>query len=768
MLLFATGFALGGLALLIIAVQKVVKKTPPSQNIPPANQPPSYMQPQPPQLPSYNWSLNSSRVQKLALGQGSGRGTDAPQPKDASLGIEDGEFGLVPIACSSIQAKIPVFQPEPVHRAERVYEEPPSAPLPNSVAIPVEEAPDPNAVATPAAYFREQPAIQDIPTRKIKKLSNRADHVTAVAVPMNPDGEIQNFFRNPEPDAADVIEIQTPETAVPCSVEHRDPPQTLDLEEAGVVELAAQEVNGDAESEEMPPIPCKQLNPEQIIKSDSIIDSAPDFEPVSEPDQILDSVPVPKPEPKLELEPEPKSKPASNAAAEPKPGSSNKRTGAGKSTQTRKKKKKKARSQQKKARPRQKKAPPIPTGLPAERVVPAGEGKTDSKKDSERTEKKSDKAGLKNKAAGFLREYTEKLTKMVPKSACDAARPILCCACVAVCLLCLSLFFYFDKNPVVDESPIIVDIPRETQMPEFPDESKPDLPDDTRSEPVSNEESPKYMMAVIGEQEAVSAAAEGFEPSFESDDYTDVPFYALSFAIQLDSDPGEEYQKIQVFDSTTMEDLTSTANSILHVYTGAIPSNDYFMTHPVKSAPVVSSAVSEEIITCVFVSLEKRTIHDLKVILSQASSGTDTLMEHEIVVNSPIEDLILTPTYPMGNGLLKLGEQYYVVEAGTGIGSVPDENKYVTRKLRCVSLPLTGSVSGLDASSTALFDRQTGEKRELPAGTSMYYKEEYKESEALMEIAFGIQLCDGSYDEATDFLDNSFPGYIIGDHAILF
>ena len=143
-------------------------------------------------------------------------------------------------------------------------------------------------------------------------------------------------------------------------------------------------------------------------------------------------------------------------------------------------------------------------------------------------------------------------------------------------------------------------------------------------------EEPRYKMAMIGEQEVVSSTAEGFEPNFEVSDYTNVPFYALTFAIQLDSDPGSEFQKIQVLDADTMEDLTSTGSSILHVYTGEIPSDEYLIAHPVKSAPVISSAVSDEIITCVFVSLEKRSIYDLKVILYQATSGADTLTEKEI------------------------------------------------------------------------------------------------------------------------------------------
>ena len=135
-----------------------------------------------------------------------------------------------------------------------------------------------------------------------------------------------------------------------------------------------------------------------------------------------------------------------------------------------------------------------------------------------------------------------------------------------------------------------------------------------------------------------------------------------------------------------MEDLTSTGSSILHVYTGEIPSDEYLIAHPVKSAPVISSAVSDEIITCVFVSLEKRSIYDLKVILYQATSGADTLTEKEVMVNGRPEDLRMTAVYPMGNSLMRLGDQYYVAESGTVIGYVPDENKYLTMKNSCLYL----------------------------------------------------------------------------------
>ena len=70
-LLFAVGFALTGLALLISTVSKAMTKPPPSQNLPPtAPQPPPCQQAPVPS--AYNWSLNGARVQKLALGQGSG------------------------------------------------------------------------------------------------------------------------------------------------------------------------------------------------------------------------------------------------------------------------------------------------------------------------------------------------------------------------------------------------------------------------------------------------------------------------------------------------------------------------------------------------------------------------------------------------------------------------------------------------------------------------------------------------------------------------
>ena len=198
-LLFAVGFALTGLALLISTVSKAMTKPPPSQNLPPTAPQPLPCQ-QAPVPSAYNWSLNGARVQKLALGQGSG-GAGLPTYTGEQLFMgqpEETEPGLIPMSYSVIPAQIPVFTPELVHRAQRVYETPEPAPIPHSVAMPVGEAPEPNAVATPASYFREPPVVQDVSGRKIKEVVNRANRPSSVATPINPDGEARGFFREEE------------------------------------------------------------------------------------------------------------------------------------------------------------------------------------------------------------------------------------------------------------------------------------------------------------------------------------------------------------------------------------------------------------------------------------------------------------------------------------------------------------------------------------------------------------------------------------------
>ena len=803
-LLFAVGFALMGLAFLITTVSKVMTKPPPSQNSPPTpQQTPSqqpYQQAQP-QLPSYNWTLNGARVQKLALGQGSGGGLNLPinsgQPFSMG-GPEEGEPGLIPISCSVVPAQVPLFEPEPVHLAQRVYEEPEPAPLPNSVAVPVEAAPEANAVATPASYFRETPTVQDVSSRKIKEIVNRAGRASSVAAPViNPDGEARGFFRDQESEIIEVMDaeildetagvqpqnlpLHTPAPAPPMESEpdpqfepepelHSEPDQEsapppvfqfAPEPSFGLKQDIRPKPESELEQEDEPVLPPEpdppafRFTPEPSIKpkqepepeSEPEIVSEPESQPVavsepeSDPASEAEQVPDPESETELEGEPEPKPK--------PKPVKRKKARGNGRHKR-----------QQKKPKPA-----PVPNAPPAEKVdsQKEEEKKPDGEKKPE-GEQKPDagkKSGLKERAVSALKMFVGRMLEKVPEPIRNVAGPVLFCVCVAVCLLFISLGTYFEKHPNLpteEEPPVVVDVPTDELSPEPEPEKNP--------EPVIEEA--RYKMAMLGEQEAVSTTADGFEPNFETADYTDVPFFALAFAIQLDSDPGTEFQKIQVFDADTMEDLTSTANSILHVYTGEVPSEEYFLSHPVKSAPVVSSAVSDEIITCVFVSLEKRSIYDLKVILSQATSGSDTLTEKEIMVNGRPEDLMLTPAYTMGSSLIRLGEQYYVAEAGTGIGAVPDENKYVTRKIRCVSLPLTGSVSGLEASSTALFDRQTGERRELPAGVEMYYQENYEENQDVMEIEFGVQLSSGSYEEAAAFFDASFPGYVVDGKPIMF
>lgn len=730
-LLFAVGFALIGLGFLITTVHKVMSKPPPSQNIPPTPPPAPYLQPQQPPPPVYNWSLNGTRVQKLALGQGSSGSTAAPPPSTGGQipgsGSEELESRLIPISYSVITPQIPVFEREPAHRATRVYEEPEPVPMPHSVAMPVDgDGLEPNAVATPASYFREKPVVQDVPTRKIKDVFNRAGCASSVASPVSPDGEARNFFRDRE-DVIEVSDVVISDSATP------------------------------AESLETEIIPEKT----QTAPSPEIIS-----EPVPKPEPAPE--PVPKPNPEVIPEPEPEAVPEPEPEAVPIPDRKPAQNCTAKSELTPIPQKQ---SKRKKKRKKQPQPVPIPNAPPAERVteqegeevlppkddpVPKDEPAKGTSEPLESEETSETKPGPKERAEADVRGFIEKAAGRIPEPVRKVSGLVLICVCALICLLFVSLFIYFDKNPVVEEPPVVVDIPVEEPEPE----PEPEL------EPVVEEG--RYVMAMIGEQEAVSTTAEGFEPNFAEADYTNVPFYALTFAIQLDSDPGSEFQKIQVLDANTSEDLTATANSILHVYTGEVPSDAYFASHPVKSAPVVSSAVSDEIITCVFISLEKRSIDDLRVILSQANNGSDTLTEKEIMVNGSPDDLNLTPAYPMGSGLIKLGDQYYVVESGTGIGAVPDENKYVTRKIRCVSLPLTGSISGLEASSTALFDRQTGVRRELPAGTELYYREDYVEGDALMEIAFGIQLSGGSYEEAAAFLDSSFPGYIIDGRSIMF
>lgn len=730
-LLFAVGFALTGLALLISTVSKAMTKPPPSQNLPPtAPQPPPCQQSPVPS--AYNWSLNGARVQKLALGQGSG-GAGLPTYTGEQLFMgqpEETEPGLIPMSYSVIPAQIPVFTPELVHRAQRVYETPEPAPIPHSVAMPVGEAPEPNAVATPASYFREPPVVQDVSGRKIKEVVNRANRPSSVATPINPDGEARGFFREEE-----------------------------------VIEMIGVEVYDDtsgqsSEEDNAPAMIFEQKSPE----------SAP---PIQEFTPILDPVPAPVPEPNSGSIPAPEpnsvSKPIPDNDTEKAPDETEPSDPSDEEDKSTLKPVKRKRARGKNRRKPQgegkkKKAPPEPNAPPAEKVDPTKEDEKNpgEKPKSEEKLETEEKPGLKGRIMKMLRAFIGRIAEKIPEPIRSIAGPVLICVCVAVCLLCLSLFTYFDKHPYVpEETPVVVDIPLEDPDPEPEPETEENLG------AVAAEE-PRYKMAMIGEQEVVSSTAEGFEPNFEVSDYTNVPFYALTFAIQLDSDPGSEFQKIQVLDADTMEDLTSTGSSILHVYTGEIPSDEYLIAHPVKSAPVISSAVSDEIITCVFVSLEKRSIYDLKVILYQATSGADTLTEKEVMVNGRPEDLRMTAVYPMGNSLMRLGDQYYVAESGTGIGAVPDENKYVTRKIRCVSLPLTGAVSGLDASSIALFDRQTGERREMPAGTEMYYQENYVEGMDVMEVSFGIQLSGGSYEEAAAFLDSSFPGYVLDGQSIMF
>jgi len=147
-LLFATGFALAGLALLITVVYKVFQKPPPSGNSINAP-PPAYFPPQSPtQPPSSVYPCGD---------------------RSASSALQSRECGMIPFGLTIVPASPPVFTPEPpIHRAARMV---PAAPLPHSVAVPVESSETskddsaPNFAATPAINYA-QPV--DVPSRQTR------------------------------------------------------------------------------------------------------------------------------------------------------------------------------------------------------------------------------------------------------------------------------------------------------------------------------------------------------------------------------------------------------------------------------------------------------------------------------------------------------------------------------------------------------------------------------------------------------------------------
>lgn len=706
-LLFAVGFALAGLSFLIATIYKIFFGGPPgnnnSANAPPPTQ--TYVQPQPPPIKTYNWGLNSGQVQRLALGRGVEDKPAIPEPQVEPSEPDfqtNQETGLIPMAQTTATAAALVFTPEPVHQAVKVA---PSAPIANVSAEPV-----------PADVGLSENTI----------VANDPTPMSVETLKFEPDGPSTPVFK-----AERVVVPDEPQNQTKRKRKEKQP-----------VEAASEEPRKEVESE---PEVVPEPEPEPVV---------PEPAPIPDP-------PIPPEEPKPQEpapEPPPINKPQSIPARNPSNPTIRKQypagKGKGKSRGKRKGGKKKTPAPPPTVNPEPKKTEVKPEPVPV---------KVKDKPKKPKKERKSFGAwigSLIERCSAYVSKKWSELVEKVPEQIRNISLPVMFCICVAVCLLSVSLFLYFNEHPYVpeDENAVIVDIPQES-------------PDETPEEPVvtappETDESLKYKMAFIDEQEAISTTANGFEETFAEADYTDVPFYSLTFAIQLDSGPGTEFQSIRVLDAQTDTDLTSTENSILHVYQGQIPSAEYFSKHPVKSAPLVSSAVSDELITCVFVSLDKRNITDLKVILSNEYNAQDG--GEEVMVNGRVSDLDINPTYTMGNCLLKLGEQYYLTETGTGLGAVPDENKYVTRKLRCASQPLTGAVSGLNTESTAFFDRTTGMKANLPEGTSLYYVEDYEEGNPLMTVSFGISLSGSSYEEAAAFLDTVLPGYYIDGKSIMF
>jgi len=268
----------------------------------------------------------------------------------------------------------------------------------------------------------------------------------------------------------------------------------------------------------------------------------------------------------------------------------------------------------------------------------------------------------------------------------------------------------------------------------------------------------EYKMAQLGMDEAVCTTEYGFDDSIailNPMDFTGTTFYSTSFAIELDATDGCKPVGVEVYDVNTKTDLSSTARSAVHVYTGKIPSAKYLSEHPTPDAPEQIVSASSYIVTGVLISLEKYEFNDLDINL--VYSNTDGEHSEKVEVNSRAEDLSLAPAYVVGNTLLKVGEEYFIVDGKNGRGLTADGCQYYYQDLSCVSKPLTGAVTGLDESSVLLVSRGTGETTVLPDGMEMYFNEENEEGSAKTRVSIGLVRGSGDSEAAITAVDSSLP-----------
>jgi len=278
------------------------------------------------------------------------------------------------------------------------------------------------------------------------------------------------------------------------------------------------------------------------------------------------------------------------------------------------------------------------------------------------------------------------------------------------------------------------------------------------STPVGETASVEYKMAQLGMDEAVCAAEHGFDENIamlNPMDFTGATFYSISFAVELDASDGCKPIGIEVYDQATKTELSSTARTAVHVYTGKVPSIQYLSEHPTPDAPEQMVSASSYVVTGVLVSLDKYEFSDLDVCL--VYSDLDGEHSEKLEVNSRAGDLASAPAYTVGNSLLKIGEEYFVVDGKDGRGLAAGGCQYYYQDLSCVSKPLTGAVTGLDNTSVLLVSRGTGETSGLPAGMEMYFNEEHEEGSAKTRVCIGLTPGAGDSEAVIMAVDSSLP-----------
>lgn len=268
---------------------------------------------------------------------------------------------------------------------------------------------------------------------------------------------------------------------------------------------------------------------------------------------------------------------------------------------------------------------------------------------------------------------------------------------------------------------------------ETPEEAPPEeTPEETPEEEVHQPDY-YYKMYSIGSDHVICLNPRGFDVAeFEKNELNadrnmeDVHYYSLSFVVYTDA----EYDTLRITDKETGENLSAGDYSSSERHVFHMETDNVFETY--------------DAVFVTLMSLDEYTMDDIKVELG-VEDGYSTWDKAsytwtEVPLTGSVEDLKTGVGDLDRYKLLKIGTEYYIEDDMDS----DDGNGYECRcaTFRCMTRSYSHSLceTGITSADVRFYDAKTWQEVELPAGTSVYYEENYED--ALLEIRAGVQITD--------------------------